>query len=95
MFASLNSNGFEHIFQKIRVFRRESIEPSYATPVGLEPNAIDGMNKLKSSSLFWVKSQQTKICGLDICLQLQHSLRTSIIPKMPALFMKGSIILGN
>ena len=66
MFASLNSNGFEHIFQKIRDFRRESMERSYAIPAGLEPNAIEAMNKLKPSSLFWIKPLQTKTCGLDI-----------------------------
>ena len=46
MFASLNSNGFEHDFQKIRDFRQESKESSRAISAGLQPNAIEAMNKL-------------------------------------------------
>lgn len=64
MFPPMNSNGFEHDFQKIRDFREESIESSDAIPAGLQANAIEAMSKLKLPTSCWVKSLHTKTMRL-------------------------------
>jgi hypothetical protein len=74
MFASLNSNGFEHDFQKIRDFRQESKESSRAISAGLQPNAIEAMNKLNLSTSCWVESLHSKAMRLRHLLSTQHCL---------------------